>query len=129
MISDLTWNTFRDHLVLEYEIPKYDGDLGHPNGFVSLSPEICQTKVSHLLDAFDSQRSKRWFEESTFMALMRIRGMECNSPSGHAEAFYLRKVTLSVSGRLCGSLPFSRVRVDFDLAHPYILTRHFQVSK
>ena len=94
IISDLTWNTFRDHLVLEYEIPKYDGDLGHPNGFVALSNEICQKKVSYLMDAFGSQRSKRWFEESTFMALMRLRGMECNSPSGHAEAFYLRKVTL-----------------------------------
>jgi len=94
IISDLTWNTFRDHLILEYEIPKYDGDLGHPNGFMALSMEICQKKVGYLMDAFGTQRSKRWFEESTFMALMRLRGMECNSPSGHAEAFYLRKVSL-----------------------------------
>jgi LmbE family N-acetylglucosaminyl deacetylase len=94
LISELTWNTFRDHLVMEYEIPKFDGDLGQPNGYVPLSQEICQTKIKHLMDAFESQRGKRWFEESTFMALMRLRGMECNSPSGYAEAFYLRKVTL-----------------------------------
>jgi LmbE family N-acetylglucosaminyl deacetylase len=93
LISQLTWNTFRDHLVLEYEIPKFDGDFGQPNGYVSLSPEVCQKKVDHLMNAFQSQREKRWFEESTFMALMRLRGMECNSPSRYAEAFYLRKVS------------------------------------
>jgi len=94
LIAELTWNTFRDHLVMEYEIPKFDGDLGQPNGYVSLSREVCQKKILYLMDAFESQRGKRWFEESTFMALMRLRGMECNSPSGHAEAFYLRKVSL-----------------------------------
>jgi LmbE family N-acetylglucosaminyl deacetylase len=94
LISDLTWNTFRDHFILEYEIPKYDGDMGQPNCFVPLSPELCKQKVDCLMDAFQSQRNKRWFEESTFMALMRLRGMECNAPSGYAEAFYSRKLVL-----------------------------------
>ncbi len=94
LISELTWNTFRNHLVLEYEIPKYDGDLGQPSVFVPLQSEICQKKVRNLLDAFQSQRSKHWFEESTFLSLMRLRGMECNAPSGYAEAFYCRKLVL-----------------------------------
>ena len=94
LISDLTWNTFRDHLILEYEIPKYDGDLGQPNVFVPLEADLYQKKIQGLMDAFQSQRSKRWFEESTFLSLMRLRGMECNSPSGYAEAFYGRKMVL-----------------------------------
>jgi len=94
LISELTWNTFRDHLILEYEIPKYDGDLGQPNTFVPLERELYQTKVDHIMDVFQSQRSKRWFEEGTFLALMRLRGMECNSPSGHAEAFHCHKMVL-----------------------------------
>jgi LmbE family N-acetylglucosaminyl deacetylase len=94
LVSELTWNTFRDHLILEYEIPKYDGDLGQPNVYVPLAQEIYRKKVSLILDAFQSQRTKRWFEESTFLALMRLRGMECNSPSGYAEAFYSRKLVL-----------------------------------
>ena len=94
LIAELTWNTFRDHLILEYEIPKYDGDLGQPNVFVTLQPEIYEKKIDYLMDAFQSQRSKRWFERSTFLSLMRLRGMECNSPSGHAEAFYCRKLVL-----------------------------------
>jgi LmbE family N-acetylglucosaminyl deacetylase len=94
LISELTWNTFRDHLILEYEIPKYDGDLGRPNVFVPLATEVCQKKVRYLLEAFESQHTKRWFQESTFLALMRLRGMECNSPSGYAEAFYCRKLVL-----------------------------------
>jgi LmbE family N-acetylglucosaminyl deacetylase len=94
LLAELTWNTFRDHLILEYEIPKYDGDLGQPNLFVPLTQELCQRKVRTILDVFQSQRSKRWFEESTFLSLLRIRGMECNSPSGYAEAFYCRKVVL-----------------------------------
>ncbi|MFY9560018.1 MAG: PIG-L deacetylase family protein [Terriglobales bacterium] len=92
LIAELTWNTFRDHLILEYEIPKYDGDLGQPNCYVPLSAELCEKKVHYLMDAFPSQRTKRWFEESTFLALMRLRGIECNAPSGYAEAFYLRKL-------------------------------------
>ena len=92
LISELTWNTFRDHLILEYEIPKYDGDLGQPNFFVPLEPEVCHKKVRHIMDAFQSQHAKRWFQEDTFLSLMRLRGMECNAPSGYAEAFYCRKL-------------------------------------
>jgi LmbE family N-acetylglucosaminyl deacetylase len=94
LIAELTWNTFRDHLILEYEIPKYDGDLGQPSVFVPLDKEICKTKVDFLMDAFQTQRSKRWFEPETFLGLMRLRGMECNSPSGYAEAFYCRKLVV-----------------------------------
>lgn len=93
-VAELTWNTFRDHLILEYEIPKYDGDMGQPNFFVPLEPHIYERKVRYLLDSFPSQRSKRWFERETFLSLMRLRGMECNAPSGHAEAFYGRKIVL-----------------------------------
>jgi LmbE family N-acetylglucosaminyl deacetylase len=94
LIAELTWNTFRDHLILEYEIPKYDGDLGQPSVFVPLEAEVCQRKVRYIMDAFQSQSSKRWFQESTFLSLMRLRGMECNAPSGYAEAFYCRKLVL-----------------------------------
>ncbi len=94
LINQLTWNTFRDHLIFEYEIPKYDGDLGQPSVFVPLTPSQYETKVSYLMDAFPSQRVKRWFAPDTFRALMRIRGMECNSASGYAEAFHCRKIAL-----------------------------------
>jgi LmbE family N-acetylglucosaminyl deacetylase len=94
LISELSWNTFRDHFILEYEIPKYDGDLGHPNLFVPVGYEVCEQKVRYLMDAFESQRSKRWFQPETFYGLMRLRGMECNAPSGYAEAFYCRKLVL-----------------------------------
>ena len=94
LISELTRNTFRNHFILEYEIPKYDGDLGQPNFFVPLDKAMCTSKVDHLMKAFQTQRSKRWFEPETFMALMRLRGMECNAPSGYAEAFYSRKFVL-----------------------------------
>lgn len=96
LISELTWNTFRDHLILEYEIPKYDGDMGQPSAFVTLEAKVCQKKVRFILDTFRSQRSKRWFEQETFMSLMRLRGMECNAPSGYAEAFYCRKLVIGV---------------------------------
>lgn len=94
LVAELTWSTFRDHFILEYEIPKYDGDLGQPSLFVPLADEICHKKVRYLMDAFPSQHGKRWFEESTFLSLMRLRGMECNAPSGYAEAFYCRKMVL-----------------------------------
>lgn len=94
LIAELTWNTFRDHLILEYEIPKYDGDLGKPGFFVPLDLEICQRKVRYIMDAFPSQHTKSWFEPETFLALMRLRGMECQAPSGYAEAFYCRKMVL-----------------------------------
>ena len=93
-VSELTWNTFRDHLILEYEIPKFDGDMGQPNVFIPLEAEQYQNKVHYLWEAFESQRSKRWFQKETFLALMRLRGMECNAPSGYAEAFYCRKALL-----------------------------------
>jgi LmbE family N-acetylglucosaminyl deacetylase len=94
LISELTWNTFRDHMILEYEIPKYDGDLGRPSVFVPLTSELCEKKVRCILDTFQSQRCKRWFREETFFSLMRLRGMECNGFSGYAEAFYCRKLVL-----------------------------------
>jgi LmbE family N-acetylglucosaminyl deacetylase len=94
LISELTWNTFRNHFILEYEIPKYDGDLGQPSVFVPLESEVCKKKVRYIMDAFRSQHTKQWFEENTFLSLMRLRGMECNAPSGYAEAFYCRKLVL-----------------------------------
>jgi LmbE family N-acetylglucosaminyl deacetylase len=93
-VGELTWNTFRDHLILEYEIPKYDGDMGQPNTFVPLEPDIYEKKVRYVMDAFQSQHAKRWFQQDTFLSLMRLRGMECNAPSGYAEAFYGRKLVL-----------------------------------
>lgn len=94
LIGELTWNTFRDHLIMEYEIPKYDGDLGRPSVFVPLAAEQYQRKVDCLMEAFPSQHVKRWFEPQTFLSLMRLRGMECNAPSGYAEAFYCPKLML-----------------------------------
>jgi LmbE family N-acetylglucosaminyl deacetylase len=91
LISELTWNTFRDHLILEYEIPKYDGDLGNPNFFVHLDPLICQSKTQHILNNFQSQTEKQWFTEETFLSILRLRGIESNSPGKYAEAFYCRK--------------------------------------
>jgi LmbE family N-acetylglucosaminyl deacetylase len=92
---ELTWNTFRDHLILEYEVPKYDGDMSAPNAFVPLSERLSKRKIEHLMDHFASQRSKAWFREDLFTSLLRLRGMECNSPSSHAEAFYCRKAVLA----------------------------------
>ena len=94
LISELTWNTFRDHFILEYEIPKFDGDMGRPNVFFPLELDVCRKKTQYLIDAFPSQQAKRWFREDTFLSLMRLRGMECNAPSGYAEAFYCRKLVL-----------------------------------
>lgn len=94
LVSELTWNTFRDHLVLEYEIPKYDGDLGAPNVFVPLDEKTYRTKVRTILDVFATQSGNAWFTADAFQALMRLRGLESNAPSGHAEAFYGRKLVL-----------------------------------
>ena len=95
VLSDLTWNTFRDHLILEYEIPKFDGDLGTPNCFVAARQGDLRTRRSeHLNDAFGTQRDKHWFTAETFMGLMRLRGMECRSRPGFAEAFYVRKAVI-----------------------------------
>jgi LmbE family N-acetylglucosaminyl deacetylase len=94
LVAELTWNTFRNHLILEYEIPKYDGDLGTPNVFFAVDEDLARRKVELLLESFPSQRGKRWFTEDLFLALMRLRGMECNSASGLAEAFHARKLSL-----------------------------------
>jgi LmbE family N-acetylglucosaminyl deacetylase len=94
LVCELTWNTYRDHLILEYEVPKYDGDLGSPNLFVHLDEAVAERKIAHVLEHFPSQTTRRWFTADLFRALMRIRGMESNSPSGLAEAFYSRKLVL-----------------------------------
>ncbi len=93
-VAELTFNTFRDHLIWEYEIPKYDGDFGNPNLYVPLALSLCRAKTTAILDNFPSQRTRAWFTAETFMALMRLRGIGCNSPSGYAEAFYCRKAVV-----------------------------------
>jgi LmbE family N-acetylglucosaminyl deacetylase len=94
LISELTWNAFRNHLILEYEIPKYDGDMGAPNTYVHLDKATAERKVHHICDAFKTQKSKQWFGADTFLALLRLRGLESNSPSKYAEAFYCPKMLL-----------------------------------
>lgn len=94
VVSELTWNTFRRHLVLEYEIPKYEGDLGRPNFFVRLPRAIANRKVDLLLSHFQSQATRSWFRADTFHGLMSIRGVECIAPEGRAEAFHVRKLVL-----------------------------------
>jgi LmbE family N-acetylglucosaminyl deacetylase len=94
LVCELTWNTFRDHLVLEYEIPKWDGDLGRPNCYVPLDESQVERKLRLLGDHFGSQRGKDWYDVDVFRGLMRIRGMECRAPSGFAEAFTARKLVL-----------------------------------
>lgn len=93
LISELTWNTFRNHLILEYEVPKYDGDLAAPNFFVHLDEATCQWKAEHLMSHFKSQLGRHWFTKETFRGLLRLRGIEAKSPGGYAEAFHCRKVT------------------------------------
>lgn len=94
LVCEVTWNTFRNHLVLEYEIPKYDGDLGHPNVFVAVTEDQCRRKADLLMEHFATQRDKHWFTPDVFLGLMRLRGVECRSPTGFAEAFHGRKVVL-----------------------------------
>lgn len=91
LISDLSWNTFRNHLLLEYEIPKYDGDLGIPNTFFRLTEAQAEKKIDILLKCFASQKNKHWFDQDTFFSLLRIRGMECAHTGRYAEAFHVRK--------------------------------------
>ncbi|HEU0017293.1 MAG TPA: PIG-L deacetylase family protein [Methyloceanibacter sp.] len=93
-VCRLTWNTFRSHLILEYEIPKWDGDLGQPNLYAPIDPDIMERKTELLLAHFGTQRSKDWFDIETFRGLARLRGMECRAPGGYAEAFFLRKAQL-----------------------------------
>jgi LmbE family N-acetylglucosaminyl deacetylase len=98
LTSELTWCAFRDHLVLEYDVPKYEGDLGRPNFFVTLDESTCRQKADTLFETFVSQHNKSWFSKDTFWALMRLRGVECNSPSGFAEGFLARKLVVSKVG-------------------------------
>jgi LmbE family N-acetylglucosaminyl deacetylase len=92
VVAELTWNTFRNHLILEYEIVKYDGDLGRPNFFVSLSGALAARKIRNILDCFQSQKNKAWFTEDTFLSILRLRGVESNAPEKYAEGFYCRKL-------------------------------------
>jgi LmbE family N-acetylglucosaminyl deacetylase len=91
LVSELTWNTFRHHLIWEYEIVKYDGDMGTPNAFVPLNDSFCRAKIQNILQCFKSQQDKSWFSEDTFLSMLRLRGVECNAPDRYAEAFYCRK--------------------------------------
>ena len=92
LINELTWNTWRDHLILEYEIPKYDGDFGVPNFFIHLDESICDRKVELLMEHFQTQENKHWFSSDTFLSVLRLRGIESKSPGRYAEAFYGRKI-------------------------------------
>jgi LmbE family N-acetylglucosaminyl deacetylase len=92
LISELTWNTFRDQLILEYEIPKVDGDLGNPNFFVHLKDALCRKKVQYLLDCFVTQKEKPWFNRDTFFSMLNFRGIESRAPEGYSEAYYARKM-------------------------------------
>jgi LmbE family N-acetylglucosaminyl deacetylase len=93
-ISRLTWNTFRNHLIIEYEIPKWDGDLGRPNLYNPISETIMARKVDLLMHHFASQRAKHWFDGETFRGLARLRGLECRAPERYAEGLYAAKLTL-----------------------------------
>lgn len=95
LVAELTWQTFRDHAILEYEVPKYEGDLGAPNLFVPLDAALCERKVAHLLASFPSQQDRRWFSRDLFLAVLRLRGLESGAPSGYAEAFHARKLVLA----------------------------------
>jgi LmbE family N-acetylglucosaminyl deacetylase len=93
-ICQYTWNTFRDHVVLEYEIPKWDGDLGQPNVYIPISQRNIERKIELLIRHFGTQRSKHWFDAETFRGLARLRGMECRAPERYAEAFHAPKLRL-----------------------------------
>jgi len=95
LVCRLTWNAFRDHSILEYEIPKWDGDMGQPNVYVPISAAVLKRKIDLLITHFGSQRSKQWFDAETFLGLARLRGMECRAPERYAESFFARKLTLT----------------------------------
>jgi LmbE family N-acetylglucosaminyl deacetylase len=95
VIAELTWNTWRDHAILEYEVPKYEGDLTTPSLYVPLASELVERKLDLLLSVFASQRSHRWFDAETFRGLLRLRGVECGAPSGYAEGFHASKLVLT----------------------------------
>jgi len=95
LACELTWNTFRNHLILEYEIPKYDGDLGRPNLFMPLAADVVEQKLALLEQHFLTQAGKHWFDRELFLGLMRLRGMETAAPERYAEAFTCRKLVLA----------------------------------
>jgi LmbE family N-acetylglucosaminyl deacetylase len=94
LISSLTWNTYRNNIILEYELPKFDGDLATPNMYINIDGPLVERKIILLLKHFKSQTEKRWFDPETFRAILRIRGVESNSPSRYSEAFYCRKIVV-----------------------------------
>ena len=94
VVAELAWNTWRDHAIWEYEIPKYDGDLGQPNLYVPLSQSEADRKVELVLEHFKSQATRAWFRADTFQSLMGVRAIECNAPEGRAEGFYVRKLVV-----------------------------------
>ena len=94
LVSKLTWNTFRDHFIIEYEIPKYDGDLVTPNLYSHIDSSFVEKKLDLICTFFKTQKERPWFSKETFRSIMRIRGVECNSPSGYAEAFHSKKAVL-----------------------------------
>lgn len=96
LAGELTWNTFRDHLILEYEILKYEGDLAQPNVYVPLTATVARRKAAHLERHFGSQRGKSWFDGENFLALARLRALECRAPAGFAEAFHARKLVIGL---------------------------------
>ena len=98
LVCELTWNTFRDHLILEYEVPKWDGDLGRPNLYVPLEDDVVDRKLDLVLRHFPTQAGKHWYDAETFRGLMRLRGLECASPSRYAEAFYAPKIVVATEG-------------------------------
>jgi LmbE family N-acetylglucosaminyl deacetylase len=97
LVGELTWNTFRNHLIFEYEIPKYDGDLGQPSAYVPLRQADVDTKVTAVWDHYPSQRGREWFDADTLRALMRLRGVECNAPDRYAEAFHCPKWVIAAA--------------------------------
>ncbi|MDP1676607.1 MAG: PIG-L deacetylase family protein [Bacteroidota bacterium] len=94
LISDLTWNTFRNHLIFEYEIPKYDGDFGSPNFFVALDEKICKKRNDFIIKHFQTQKEKHWLTKETLLSVLRLRGIESGRSSRYAEGFYCRKIAL-----------------------------------
>ena len=96
LVGELTWNTWRNHLIFEYEIPKYDGDLGRPNFYVPLAPAEVERKVKALLESYPSQASREWFDADTLRAILRLRGVESNAPERFAEAFFGPKCVLEI---------------------------------
>jgi LmbE family N-acetylglucosaminyl deacetylase len=94
MVAELTWNTYRDHVIFEYEIPKYEGDLGTPNLYLPLTEAVARRKIDLVVRSYPSQAGKRWFRPETFEAVLRLRGIECNAPDGFAEAFHATKLVI-----------------------------------